>query len=380
MPSRWRVKQALLLLCASVGGCRAQSLGPEALRVKVHVSTEEERPLRYAVLWLEAGATRIVVGQEGRVAPDGNFELQLSKPNLAFERLSPREQLHLGTQERIGPGGHVSLEDVLVPVYRPRLVVFVDDNGNERIDLSVSEGRVNDTVVAIDSDSGPSIALLEDPKAAIARLTLENTARFYELSPVFSDFVFVSGYGFLSQVSQSTLQLTSGVFLPYAPFCARQIQPVDGGAALRVHVDDALDSATLCGLEVPNCSAIDLSRPPEVLEHEGVQTQCRTNGELSALNVSRPSYECKACVCSSTPILDSFIASQDALPQWWPCGQKLPYCQEDRLALYTWDYRCGGLDADAGAAGADAGGAGVAEAGTTGLDAAASKGADTGDR
>lgn len=88
-PRPARLLSGLLLACA----CRAGPIDPEGLRVKFHVTSQEDRPLRYAIVWLQANPSRVVVGQEGKVGRDGNFEVKLSRPPLDTSRLTPKEQL-----------------------------------------------------------------------------------------------------------------------------------------------------------------------------------------------------------------------------------------------------------------------------------------------
>jgi hypothetical protein len=324
--------------------CAAPKAEPGAVTVEYRLISTELRPLRYAVLWLQQSPKRMAIGPQGKVGEDHSFRIHFVRPELPFAKLTPIERLHLATQTRIGAGGLAQEEEVYADAYRPRIVVFVDDNENGRLDFEPDSLRVQDTVIALDGDYGSSIALLAEPRAALAKLTLESAAAFYATNPVFSDFVTTTGSDILTLASPSVLTLTSTEFAtdPFAAGCGRRLATSTTDGETHVYVDARLPLRETCGLEAPNCSSLELAkRPPSGLDLDGSKSlQCKSNGAFAALTMQNLQVTCSDCVCSTTRELVAYVVAAADPPPWWPCGAQIPYCDAGRTFVYALDYQC----------------------------------------
>ena len=49
--------------------------------------------------------------------------------------------------------------------------------------------------------------------------------------------------------------------------------------------------------------------------------------------------ECEDCSCFTRAHSEAYFADPLALPDWWPCGDPVKYCESD-LPLYTLDVLC----------------------------------------
>jgi hypothetical protein len=325
-----------------------------------------EAELRYAVLWMSSTPRRFWIGPQGRLAPGStHFEVRFEGlPELDFDALAPLEQLHLSSQTQFAVGGDQVITELVADVYRPRLVVYEDDNGNRVPDVSDDGERIVEPVIAIDSEWATGIAALRDPKAAVTALSLENAEAYYATNEAFSRFAYVTGTGRLELTSPTTIALAPGAGIgPVAPFCARSLISGFGATKLSLVVDARLDLVTICGVELADCESRRLTSSDsdagldggdvESLEFDagdfgagtlGASTpgfeQCRYNGSLEAWTRWNYETECDQCQCLTRTVGRSLVVSRAAVPDGWPCGKRVAYCEPEALPLYSLATSC----------------------------------------
>jgi len=374
----------LLACCLVLAGCSAPELSrpfPGTARVQIEdpLQTAPSAPLRYAVVWNSfalQGGFRVMA--DGPVEVGTPVTVQLDLPEETVKRQAdPLESV------------------VLTPTasalaYRPRFLVYADEDDDGSFSPAAPGGDGPDRVLAIDATFATSVTALVDLDRALSSLSPGEAARLYDRNGGrYSAFVWteISPYGRVIAPPVDPLVLAlHDSSVPDEDFaCRRQLPGVAGGAtgetgrATTAIVDRALDSAAVCGIQVTDCRTEDLgSVDPPFLEvdAEGETlhlVQCRRSGALEFLLVLDVVPECVDCFCEFSRTAVLFVAPRGVTPPWWPCGSStFPYC-ETPLPASQFDLDCyrnalgdGGADGDMSDGGARESGptdAGTSEAG-----------------
>lgn len=309
----------------------------------VPAEVEDAPHLRYALVWLEGTRARVVGGGRAR---GSEMSVRVSWPaQVDAKKLTPVESMLVAQSvpatDRAGV--FTGPNAVRAPVYRPRVVLYRDFDGDRELTLSESSP---DRIVATDYYLG--VAALLDPEAVVERLTLEQAREFYAGGREFSRFLPASDHGGeLYVLNQSPIVLYSG---PHAErredvLCGRAYSSQRATTETRVVIDDSLEPEVTCPTGIVDCKSASLAdmKPPTYETTPDVQrfAQCRRSSALAALSVYSASPSCRACVCSDEPVVAVYLAPRDDLPSWWPCGDEIQYC-DDGFEL-TSTAICGGL-------------------------------------
>jgi hypothetical protein len=245
-------------------------------------------------------------------------------------------QLDAGPMEilQLGPG---------IPIYRPRIVVFQDTNGNGTFEYPGIDGGAGDRVLGVDGTV--SIAYVPDVEGMLASLGASDTDRYYAATGgLFTPYlhVFVDGNGDiqLGDALPVPIGISEGEVPREDLGCERSVQedPLSLSKAFAVpgtyHVDVGLDATAICGGLTGTCRQEPLTPlgPPALpaffRDDHWYIVQCRQSGPLQSLLVFDAQQTCGACTCNWKGSLDVKVAGSGALPPWWPCGNPLPYCAQ----------------------------------------------------
>jgi hypothetical protein len=328
------------LAAGVVSALTACSVSTQGLAVsaQVQVAVTDSQGLGIAGPY---GAVMAWVGGLG-LEPVGPVPLAVPPPDggslatLTVEVPADFQQLDAGPIEilQLGPG---------ISVYRPRVVVFQDSNGNGTFEYPGIDGGVGDRVLGVDGTV--SIAYVPDVEGMLASLGATATDRYYAATGgLFTPYlpVFVDGNG--------AIQLGDNVPIPIDVVegdvpredlgCERSVSedPLSLSKAFQVpgtyHVDLGLDATAICGGVTGTCVQEALTPlgppalPPFRFDDHWYIVQCRQSGPLQSLLVFDARETCGGCTCNWTGSLDVEVAGSDALPPWWPCGNPLPYCAQ----------------------------------------------------
>lgn len=122
----------------------------------------------------------------------------------------------------------------------------------------------------------------------------------------------------------------------------------DTRSEVRLRVDDALDRDLICGIEVADCTSVDVDvLEPPILPLQNVnpfvvlRAQCRRRAAFEVFVVEDERLNCdvETCECSSLIASHAVLTSTTGRPSWWPCGDGLPFCAS-ALPLYRADPEC----------------------------------------
>jgi hypothetical protein len=352
----------LLHVAWLLAGCSSGSPeSPEPCIVGASISNPYEielsYPLRYTTVWTTGGPEPgyWVLGGGPVNTKTGEFQVELRLPSPEVSRkLAPRNDLYLSTQS-------TALVTV-VQAYRPRVVVYEDANGNERLDLEKNGTTDPDRVLSIDDDYYTMGAvldleqLLRESAPPLVDLYYEATGgRFTAFVPTMGtgDYTYLGARDFEYRFSLEDAGLALASLR-----CLRSVTTASTAPSPAVLLDDSLDAA-LCGLDYGDCRSEKLEKLPAPLvstvRSSALQRQaiCRRREGLEALAVSETRLQCERCKCVTDRELDIFIAAREALPSWWPCGDEVDYCKSaSDLAGYPSE--CLGLAGGAVAGGSDA--------------------------
>jgi hypothetical protein len=117
---------------------------------------------------------------------------------------------------------------------------------------------------------------------------------------------------------------------------------------VHLSIHDTLDLGPLCEVGVGTCESVDVaSLDPVELErapidrYRRVRAQCSRRGALVALVVEEQRLRCdpSLCRCAVATTVDSVITATSALPPWWPCGERIEYCDANG-PIYLIDSAC----------------------------------------
>lgn len=90
----------------------------------------------------------------------------------------------------------------------------------------------------------------------------------------------------------------------------------------------ALDASS----QRPADAGLTIDTPAPTLPNADSIAHCRRAGSLVTLVVSSATEpSCEDCSCTTRVSQQSFIASESAVPEWWPCGKHIPYCEAGDL-------------------------------------------------
>ena len=261
-------------------------------------------------------------------------------------------------ENRVTPAETVELDsNEILTVYRPRLIVYEDVDNDQQFNPKPPLGTGVDEVWAIDEGSAVTVAAVLGLDNTLSELTLEEQEAYYQLTGgVYTPFIFVSGSSGrlaltrLDQIGPIQLALSDSPVPQEELSCGRGRVSVYGdgtGATRNIHalVALTLDSAVACGVDIPDCTSVDLPNlPAPALDATRTPgsvrlTQCRTNGVIQALIVQEAKRTCSNCVCPMTPLATVYFADGASVPPWWPCGAAVPFC-DSTLPLYYMDTSC----------------------------------------
>jgi hypothetical protein len=287
-------------------------------------------PLRAAVIWLEGTRIRVTSDTPVRGA---EVEARLEWPShVRTKELNPIENVLLAQDDyTYTVGGHyLEPSPVISEGYRPRVVVYQD--GNRDGELSLEETS-SDRVVATDVTVG--VAALLDPEDAFRRMKLEQARQYYSDGRGYSRFLFVTASGSELRVTAPvTIFLVGGTHAARREdiLCGRTVTPQRLAVQTRALVDDTLDPAVSCPRGVAECTGVSFEELPP-LEYESAgdvqrYASCRRSSDLASLTVSESTVECDSCLCKETPGISIYLASRQATPSWWPCGDTVDYCDD----------------------------------------------------
>ena len=296
-----------------------------------------------AIAWTLSSAVspRFYVTQDTPLDDSGAATVQFTLPPPEIvRRASPTEPLSLNLRE---------VTSVLI--HRPRLVVYDDTNGDS--ELSVAPDS-SDRILGIDvGDTG--VAAILDVEGLLRKLPLDASEAYYSATRGhYTAFIPVGVNGSAPYVLEKPLPLTVSLeasSLPGEVFkCGRPTIEWE-----TMHVDVSLDDSiepTLCELLYGNCVLADFGtiQPPEIAPVDRIslwrEAQCRISGTLESLVVLERSVACsQLCSCKRTPLTRAYVTPKSNLPQWWPCGAAVEYCQSD-LPITSFATDCLGDSSD----------------------------------
>lgn len=269
------------------------------------------------------------------------------------------EPLSSALENQVTPAETAALDsNENLSVYRPRLIVYEDVDNDQQFNPTPPLGTGVDQVRAIDEGSAVTVAAVLGLDHTLQGLTLEEQEAYYQLTGgIYTPYIFVSGSsGNLAliradEVGPIQLALSDSPVPQQELSCGRGRVSVYGdgtGATRNIHalVSLTLDPYIACGVDIPDCTGVDLPNwPAPALDtsHNTPAfvrlTQCRTNGVIQTLIVQEATRTCSSCVCPMTSLATVYFADGASTPPWWPCGAAIPFC-DSTLPLYYMDTSC----------------------------------------
>ncbi|MBN1962015.1 MAG: hypothetical protein JW841_13800 [Deltaproteobacteria bacterium] len=343
------MKRALLILfLASLHACEVgQIRHPRPSTVPVVIigsrSYTPAAPLRYAVIFNYPSSFKVT--DDGPATIETIMQVPLNTPDIDWENyVTPLETAILPTRTSIN-------------IYRPRIVVYEDiDESGDFLPTSILHGV--DRIVAIDSSVGlPAVAVIPYLDKVLKRMTLEESAAFYAASGnLYTPFIRVlaaNGYLELLEATDDNiirLDLSDSPIPAERFVCNRSAvylygNPLTPSNDLVINVDNTLDATAICGATIPSCITLNFSDTESpnlnIYDTQAYRrvVQCRMTENFEVINIQSAELNCVDCLCSYKTTAQSYFAKANEVPDWWPCGDPISYC-DSNLPLYNIDASC----------------------------------------
>ena len=316
----------LLLFAIVALACAESSLEfsePLLIRIRVPPDIVTRASLRSAVVFtLSGGPGEHAVVDDVRVdASSPTADLLLSLPERAtLARATPTVRLTVN-------------RSTTVSAFRPRLVVYADEDGDGHFSPNLSTGGGPDQLLAIDED-GQGYAAILDLAGLLEELPLDEAEAFYEATDGrYTPFVFTTGLSTITlSNAPATVPVSFDPALATASFeCRRAVRVEVGTTEHEIVLDEAV-APELCGLGDGGCTVTALAalEPPEV----PLGSYCRSDGAFEAWITLTSRSRCDGCSCVRDTVMRVWIASKESLPDYWPCGSQAYRCsQQEKLTL-----------------------------------------------
>jgi len=356
------VLASLVALPGLLGACSTgRPERPESFETEVRLNFPGDADLgalRAAAIWVSVDgedddwiATADVELEDPR-----RFELELTVPkSVRRDRLTPQERLTF-----------VSTPRVSALVYRPHLVVYRDVDENQRLNADLFDRTGPDQILALDYQTG--VAAVLDVEALLRRLPDERAESFYRATGGrFTEFVktgVLGGLQILDPRQPVALEMREPELSRQLIECARAALS-SSSTISTLTVSDALDLNTFCDITRSGCRSEDLDQldpvpkwQPDPYLGSGWWPICHERAGVQSLVVAKSTDVCDECRCRSEFRIETYVASLDALPDWWPCGDEVELCRDASSLTLPGacpDLADAGVDAGLGTAAPDAG-------------------------
>ena len=336
------MRAACLALALALAGCAPSDIGDlQPLDVTVHiVGTTTVTPVRPRL-------SALLIGQMGFATLDDIALTSTTVPAPVRLRVPPAS--HETAIVFQAPFANANGAMLIEPV---RFALYDDLDGSES--LQDGDGIVGpDQVLAVD-EPPRGYGWVPELEEQLALQQLPSVSVYYDLTddrytafvPLFRfsdgsvtlDASTTSVSVDVSQVTRASTRLACG-----ENFTLPRTEDI-----LRLWVGDALDPEAVCGLQVADCTSVRLEElepseflPPAGDARDGVITQCRRRGAIETVVVERDRQICRPadCACDRFAEVQAIVTATTARPDWWPCGDTIPYCASSR-PLYRADPPC----------------------------------------
>lgn len=357
--SRALPRVSLPALLALAAGCSVDELRtPAPLPVLIDVRNPfgVDWPPRTGVAVVWTSTAGVWVGPQAMFSEPHTVRLDFEIPEEVVERkLAPLENLQLF-------GEHF-------PLYRPRIVVFEDRDGNGAYDPRIFEHEGGDPVLGIEGNGTDPIYALMQFERSLARMTLEQNQRYHELTGGRHSRI-IAFEGRTSTLTPDALRLLGppvvSIHLTDSDLPERdleclerrrfdpvpELQPIvftgTSSRTVVIWADRDIDPAVACGLTLDDCRSANLDTLAPELPRERltdgrrVLAQCRQSQSYTTLVILEAHLACERCRCGWVERHTAYLTRTGTAatrPAWWPCGERVPFCDSGR-PLYLADDVC----------------------------------------